>query len=183
MAPMPCPSCRLFAREVKRNLFEAYLRPRTTTIKLVSNSISSSSVPGGEGMQFTSSPRGYHLLAYNSSRIYVLDIRGPELVVKRELKIMRRPVSACTLDDASLLAVLSSDMQVDVYDLRQQPPKRTQSLILDNPPRTIALSPCGSVLAAAYEGGIEVSSLHTGALPTDRRAVKCDGVDSLAFSF
>ncbi|KAK7951290.1 F-box domain-containing protein [Apiospora aurea] len=174
---------RLFARQVKRNLFQAYLRPRTTTIKLVSNSISSSSVPGGEGMQFSSSPRGYHLLAYNSSRIYVLDIRGPELVVKRELKIMRRPVSACTLDDGSLLAVLSSDMQVDVYDLRQHPPKRTQSLVLDNPPRTIALSPCGSVLAAAYEGGIEVSSLHTGALPTDRRAVKCDGVDSLAFSF
>ncbi|KAK7970554.1 hypothetical protein PG996_001017 [Apiospora saccharicola] len=174
---------RLFAREVKRNLFEAYLRPRTTTIKLVSNSISSSSVPGGEGMQFSSSPRGYHLLAYNSSRIYVLDIRDPELVVKRELKIMRRPVAACTLDDASLLAVLSSDMQVDVYDLRQQPPRRTQSLILDNAPRTIALSPCGSVLAAAYEGGIEVQSLHTGALPTDRRAVKCDGVDSLAFSF
>ncbi|KAK8020771.1 hypothetical protein PG990_005909 [Apiospora arundinis] len=174
---------RLFAREVKRNLFEAYLRPRTTTIKLVSNSISSSSVPGGEGMQFSSSPRGYHILAYNSSRIYVLDMRGPELVVERELKIMRRPVAACTLDDASLLAVLSSDMQVDVYDLCQHPPKRTQSLILDNPPRTIALSPCGSVLAAAYEGGIEVSSLHTGALPTDRRAVKCDGVDSLAFSF
>ncbi|KAK7989049.1 hypothetical protein PG989_009364 [Apiospora arundinis] len=131
---------RLFAREVKRNLFEAYLRPRTTTIKLVSNSISSSSVPGGEGMQFSSSPRGYHILAYNSSRIYVLDMRGPELVVERELKIMRRPVAA-------------------------------------------SLSPCGSVLAAAYEGGIEVSSLHTGALPTDRRAVKCDGVDSLAFSF
>ncbi|KAK8125244.1 uncharacterized protein PG998_001003 [Apiospora kogelbergensis] len=159
---------RLFAREVKRNLFEGYLRPRTTTIKLVSNSISSSSVPGGEGMQFSSSPRGYHILAYNSSRIYVLDMRGPELVVERELKIMRRPAAACTLDDASLLAVLSSDMQ---------------SLILDNPPRTIALSPCGSVLAAAYEGGIEVSSLRTGALPTDRRAVKCDGVDSLAFSF
>jgi hypothetical protein len=174
---------RLFSREVKRNLFEAYLRPKTTTIKLVSNSISSSSAPGGEGMQFSPSPRGHHLLAYNSSRIYVLDVRGAEVDVKRELKILRRPVSACILDDGTLLAVLSSDMQVDLYDLEDHPPRRTQSLILDHTPRTIALSPCGKVLAAAYEGGIEVSSLNTGALPTDRRAVKCDGVDSLAFSF
>ncbi|KAI2618373.1 hypothetical protein GGR54DRAFT_152243 [Hypoxylon sp. NC1633] len=174
---------RLFAREVKRNLFEAYLRPRKTTIKLVSNCIGSSSAPGGEGMQFSPSPRGHHILAYNSSRILVLDVREPELVVKREFKILRRPASACTLDDGSLLAVLSTDMQVELYDLRQVPPRRMQSLILDHAPRAIALSPCGSVLAAAYEGGIEVSSISTGALPTDRRAVKCDGVDSLAFSF
>ncbi|KAI3320020.1 hypothetical protein HD806DRAFT_507441 [Xylariaceae sp. AK1471] len=174
---------RLFAREVKRNLFEAYLRPKKTTIKLISNSISSSSAPGGEGMQFSPSPRGHHLLAYNSSRIYVLDLRGPGLVVKRELKILRRPVSTCIVDDGSFLAVLSTDMQVDLYDLNQTPPRRKQSLILDNTPRTIALSPCGSVLAAAYEGGIEVSSVNPGALPTERRAVKCDGVDALAFSF
>lgn len=134
-------------------------------------------------MQFSPSPRGHHILAYNSSRIYVLDLRGHELEVKRELKILRRPVSTCILDDGTVLAVLSSDMQVDLYDLREHPPKRTQSLILDHTPRTIALSPCGSVLAAAYEGGIEVSSLGTGAMSTDRRAVKCDGVDSLAFSF
>ncbi|KAK1636799.1 F-box domain-containing protein [Colletotrichum phormii] len=174
---------RLFAREVKRNLFEAYLRPRETVIKLISNSISSSSCPGGEGMQFSPSPRGHHVLAYNSSRIYVLDVRGKDIDVKRELKILRRPVSTCIKDDGSMLAVLSSEMQVDLYDLEQSPPRRTQSLILDHAPRTIALSPCGSVLAAAYEGGIEVSLVNPGALPTDRRAVKCDGVDSLSFSF
>ncbi|KAI0107561.1 hypothetical protein GGR51DRAFT_559366 [Nemania sp. FL0031] len=173
---------RLFAREVKRNLFEAYLRPKKTTVKLISNSISSSSAPGGEGMQFSPSPRGHHLLAYNSSRIYVLDVRGPDLAVKRELKILRRPVSTCIVDDGSFLAVLSTDMQVDLYDLTQTPPRRKQSLILDNTPRAMTLSPCGRVLAAAYEGGIEVSSLNPGALPTERRAVKCDGVDALAFS-
>ncbi|KAI0117041.1 hypothetical protein F4814DRAFT_272257 [Daldinia grandis] len=174
---------RLFAREVKRNLFEAYLRPKTTTIRLISNCIGSSSAPGGEGMQFSSSPRGHHLLAYNSSRIFVLDVRELDLAVKREFKILRRPAAACILDNGSLLAVLSTDMQVDLYDLGKVPPRRTQSLILDHAPRAIALSPCGSVLAAAYEGGIEVSSISPGALPTDRRAVKCDGVDSLAFSF
>ncbi|KAL2161478.1 hypothetical protein VTH06DRAFT_8040 [Thermothelomyces fergusii] len=59
---------RLFAREVKRNLFEAYLRPSRTVIKIISNSISSSSSPSGEGIQFSPSPRGHHMLAYNSPR-------------------------------------------------------------------------------------------------------------------
>lgn len=134
-------------------------------------------------MQFSPSPKGHQLLAYNSSRIFVLDVREPTLAVKREFKILRRPAAACILDDGSLLAVLSTDMQIDLYDLNQAPPRRMRSLILDHTPRAIALSPCGSVLAAAYEGGIEVSSISPNALPTDRRAVKCDGVDSLAFSF
>lgn len=149
----------------------------------MSNSISSSSCPGGEGIQFSPSPRGHHLLAYNSSRIHVIDLRQPEVTVKREFKILRRPVATCINDEGTMLAVLLTEMEVDVYDLRQTPPKRTQSMILDHSPRAIALSPCGSVLAAAYEGGIEVSSLNPGALPTDRRAVKCDPVDALAFSF
>ncbi|ERS99827.1 hypothetical protein HMPREF1624_03192 [Sporothrix schenckii ATCC 58251] len=178
---------RAFARQVKRCRFDAYLRPSRTLVRLVSNSISSSSAPGGEGMQFQASPRGHHLLAYNSSRIYVLDVRsaaaphGVEVV--RELKVLRRPAATCIRDDASVLAVLLTEMQVDLYDLQKSPPRRIQSIILDHSPRAIALSPCGSVLAAAYEGGIEVSSLRPGALATDRRAVKCDHVDALAFSF
>ncbi|KAJ0121309.1 F-box domain-containing protein [Diaporthe amygdali] len=174
---------RLFAREVKRNLFDAYLRPNHTIVKIVSNSISSSSCPGGDGMSFSPSPKGHFLLAYNSSRINIIDLRGPTLKVERELKILRRPAATCVKDDGSLLAVLLTEMQVDLYDLTQTPPKRTQSIILDHSPRTIALSPCGTVLAAAYEGGIEVQSLGSGALPTDRRSVKCDAVDALAFSF
>lgn len=173
----------LFAREVKRNLFDAYLRPNHTIVKIVSNSISSSSCPGGDGMSFSPSPKGHFLLAYNSSRINIIDLRGPTLKVERELKILRRPAATCVKDDGSLLAVLLTEMQVDLYDLTQRPPKRTQSIILDHSPRTIALSPCGTVLAAAYEGGIEVQSLGSGALPTDRRSVKCDAVDALAFSF
>lgn len=171
-----------FAREVKRNLFEAYLRPSETRITLISTSISSSSCPGGEGLQFNASPKGHHVLAYNSSRIYVIDVREPSVQVKREFKILRRPVAVCIQDDASLLAALSSDMQIDVFDLKESPPKRLQSILLDNRPRTIALSPCGSVLAAAYEGGIEVTSLNPGTMAA-KRAVKCEPVDTLAFSF
>ncbi|RSL72829.1 hypothetical protein CEP54_000751 [Fusarium duplospermum] len=174
---------RLFAQEVKRNLFQAFLRPNITTVKLISTSISSSSCPGGEGMQYSASPKGHHILAYNSGRIYVLDVRSSSLEIKRELKILRRPVSACINDAGTLLAVLSTEMQVDLYDMEKTPPRRTQSMILDNTPRAIALSPCGSVVAAAYEGGIEVSSLRADALVTDRRAVKCDAVDALTFSY
>ncbi|KXJ95512.1 hypothetical protein Micbo1qcDRAFT_187513 [Microdochium bolleyi] len=174
---------RLFAEQVRRNLFEAYVRPKVTNITLISNAISSSSAPGGDGLQFSHSLRGQHLLAYNSSRIYLLDVQGPEVEVKREFKILRRPAAVCIVDDGTLLAVLSTDMQIDLYDLTQAPPRRKQSLILDHAPRAIALSPCGSVLAAAYQGGIEVQSIAPGALPTERRAVKCEAVDSLAFSF
>lgn len=174
---------RLFAKEVKRNLFEAYLRPSQTIIKVISNSISSSSCPGGEGIQFSASPKGHHLLAYNSSRIHVVDVRGGEIEVKREFKILRRPAATCINDQGTMLAVLLTEMQVDIYDLTQTPPKRSHSMILDHSPRAIALSPCGSVLAAAYEGGIEVSALSQTAMATDRRAVKCDAVDALTFSY
>ncbi|KAK3300951.1 uncharacterized protein B0H64DRAFT_314636 [Chaetomium fimeti] len=177
---------RLFAREVKRNLFEAYLRPSQTVIKVISNSISSSSCPGGEGIQFSASPKGHHLLAYNSSRIHVIDLRALEIAVKREFKILRRPAATCINDEGTTLAVLLTEMEVDIYDLNKTPPKRTHSMILDHSPRAIALSPCGSVLAAAYEGGIEVSSINPGALATDRRAVKCDGngkYDEAAWTF
>ncbi|KAH7035097.1 uncharacterized protein B0I36DRAFT_240215 [Microdochium trichocladiopsis] len=174
---------RLFSQQIKRNLFDAYVRPKVTHITLISNAISSSSAPGGDGLQFSHSLRGHHLLAYNSSRIYVLDVQGPKVEAKREFKILRRPAAVCIVDDGSLLAVLSTDMQIELYDLSQTPPRRKQSLILDHLPRAIALSPCGSVLAAAYQGGIEVQSIAPGALPTERRAVKCDAVDSLAFSF
>lgn len=134
-------------------------------------------------MQFTASSKGHHLLAYNSSRIYVLGVCGHDLEVRREFKIRRRPVSATITDDASTLVVLSTEMQVYLYDLKQTPPKRRNAIILDKNPRAIAISSCGSVMAASYDTGIEVSSLRPDAPPTERREVKCDPVDTLAFSF
>ncbi|KAL2072519.1 hypothetical protein VTL71DRAFT_11862 [Oculimacula yallundae] len=173
---------RLFARETKRNLFEAYLRPKETVINLVSTSISSSSAPGGEAFHFSLSPRGHYILAYSSSRIHVIDVTGPEITVKRELKILRRPASTTITDDGVILAVLSTDLQVDLYDLSGEHPKHTRAVALDHTPRTIALSPTGSVLAAAYDSGVEVSSLDPSYASTDRRSVKCYAADSLSFS-
>jgi hypothetical protein len=151
-------------------------------INLVSTSISSTSAPGGEAFHFSLSQRGHYVLAYSSSRIHVLDVTGPDVVVQWELKILRRPASTTITDDGLMLAVLSTDLHVDVYDLSGEYAKHTRIVSLDHAPRTIALSPDGSVLAAAYDSGVEVTSLDPNCISTDRRAVKCYAVDSLSFS-
>lgn len=172
-----------FNKEIKRNLFAAYLRPRQTAVTLTSTTTSSSaSFPGGEAFDFAFSPNGHWTLALSSSRIYVLDTLSPKISVQRELKVLRRPLSAAILDDGSILAVLSSDHQVNVYDLSNLDLKHLRSLSLDNKPNTLALSPKGEVLATAFDGEIEVHSLAANALSSERRAVKCDSVDSIAFS-
>lgn len=112
----------------------------------------------------------------------MLDLSAEEVCVKRELKISRRPVAAAIVDDGSVLAVLSSNHTVTLYDLTEEKAKFMRSIPLENAPRTIALSPGAEVLGAAYNGGIEVYSLLPDALPTDCRAVNCDTVDTLAFS-
>jgi len=109
-------------------------------------------------------------------------VTSTDVTVKRELKILRRPASTTITDDGALLAVLSTDMQVDLYDLTGEHPKHTRAVALDHTPRTIALSPAGSVLAAAYDSGVEVSSLDPDCISTERRAVKCYAADSLSFS-
>ncbi|KAF8248940.1 hypothetical protein K440DRAFT_582746, partial [Wilcoxina mikolae CBS 423.85] len=174
---------RLFNEEGRRELFETVLRPNVTEIQLIcSASSSAAAFPGGEAFRFEFSPKGTHLLALLSSRIFVLNLSQREVKVGRELKISKRPVSAAILDDGSILAVLSSNHNVTLYDLTGSKAKILRSFALDNEPRTIALSPGAEVLGAAYDGGIEVYSLHPNAGPTDRRAVNCDTVDSLAFS-
>lgn len=174
---------RQFAQEVKRNLFQAYLRPQHTIINFISTTTSSSSAfPGGEAFDFHFSPNGHWVLALCSSRIYVIDTGSPHVSVKRELKVLRRPVSATILDDGSILAVLSSDHRVNIYDLSSTKLERLRFVSLNNRPNTLALSPKGEVLAAAYDGGIEVHSLAMNGPSTERRAVKCDSVDAIAFS-
>lgn len=171
-----------FAAEVRRNLFEAYLRPRQTLINLVSvNASSSAALPGAEAFRFSFSPNGQTVLALSSSRIYVIDAITEPISVTRELKTLRRPLAASVTDDGTTLAVLSSKHQANVYNLTAEGVKHVQVIVMDNPPRTIALAPQGTVLAAAYDGGVEVFSLAPTALSTDRRAVRSEGVDSLSF--
>lgn len=122
------------------------------------------------------------MLALSSSRIYVIDTVSPKISVQRELKVLRRPVSAAILDDGSILAVLSSDHRVNIYNLQNLKVKHLRSVSLDEPPHALALAPKGEVLAAAFDGGIELHSLAPSALASEHRAVKCDRVDALRFS-
>ncbi|OJD15090.1 hypothetical protein AJ78_04637 [Emergomyces pasteurianus Ep9510] len=174
---------RRFAREARRNLFESFLRPQKTLINLISASASSSSAfPQGEAFQFTFSANGRQLLAISSSRIFVIALSTSPISVSYELKTLRRPVAATIVDDASLLAVVSSTHQANIYLLVNGNVKLIQAITLDNIPRTISLSPEGTVLAIAYDGGIEVHALGEKALATDRRAVRCFHTDILSFS-
>ncbi|RKF56594.1 putative f-box domain-containing protein [Erysiphe neolycopersici] len=172
----------LFAREIKRNLFEAYLRPNETIINIVTNTNSTFSTLDRDFFQYSLSPHGNYILAYSSTQIHVLDATNQEITVTRGFKILQRPTSTTITDDGFTLAVFSTDLQVDIYDLSEKEPIYTRAIILDHTPRTIALSPDGSVLAAAYDAGIEVSSLKPSNNSTDRRSVKCYTVDSLNFS-
>jgi hypothetical protein len=112
----------------------------------------------------------------------VVDLASPQATVKHELKTLRKPLAATILDDGELLAVVSSRHQVNIYRLSRDEARHIQALTLDNVPRALALSPAGTVLAVAYEGGIEVYALGENALATQRRAVRCIGVDSISFS-
>jgi hypothetical protein len=172
-----------FAQEVRRNLFDAFMRPSETLVNLISTSASSSAAfPRGEALRFIFSSHGQTLLALSSSRIFLMNLLSEPLKVTRELKTMRRPLSAAVTNDGSLLAVLSTKHQANVYGLTAVGVSHLRIIILDNAPRTIALANEGTVLAAAYEGGVEVFSLAANALSTDRRAVRCEAVDSLSFS-
>lgn len=174
---------RKLLSEARRNMFEIFLRPRRTLVKLISTSMSSSTAfPQGEAFRFSFSVSGQMILCISSSRIVVLDVTTESPTVRHELKTSRRPLDATILDDGSLLAVVSSRHQINVYTLSNEEPKLIQCLVLNDTPRALALSPSGGVLAIAYDDKIEVQALGEGVLTTDRRAVRCNGIDSIAFS-
>lgn len=143
---------------------------------------SSTPFPQGEAFRFTFSSNAHLVLCISSSRIVVIDVATGPAVVRHELKTWRRPLNAAISDDGTLLAVVSSSHQVHIYTLSDLEAKHTQELQLNDVPRTLALCPMGGVLAIAYDDRIEVYAIGEGTLPTERRAVRCNGVDSLSFS-
>ncbi|KAL4925552.1 F-box domain protein [Aspergillus undulatus] len=172
-----------FFTEIRRNGFDVFFRPHQTLVKLISTSMSSSTAfPRGEAFRFVFSQNAQLILCISSSRIVVLDVASEPPAVKHEFKTLRRPLHATILDDGSLLAVVSSSHEVNIYSLSSAEAKLIQNLKLNDVPRTLALSPAGSVLAIAYNEMIEVYAVGESALVTERRAVRCAGVDSLSFS-
>jgi hypothetical protein len=173
----------MFAREMRRNAFDIFLRPRTTHVSLILSCVgSATALPIGEALKFSFSANGHILLCLSSSRICVIDLVSPQIKVLHELKTTRMPLAATILDDGRVLAVVSNCHQVNIYHLSDREAKHVQVLPLNDVPRALALAPNGNVLGIAYDGSIEVYALGENILSTQRRAVRCGKVDELAFS-
>lgn len=157
-------------------------RPRIHIIKLVSNTATASAgFPTGEAFGFSISPSGRKIAAYNSARLYVLSTNALPVGISQDYALKRRPLAVELTDEGNTMAVLADDHTVNIYDTGLHF-KRSRTIMLDFPTNCIALAPTGGLLAAAYEGGVEVFSLAASALPTDRRAVRSIKMDRLKFS-
>lgn len=171
-----------FAREIRRNNFEVFRQPHRTVVQLISSSTgSATALPYGEALKFFFSSNGRFLICLSSARIFILDLTGPEIKVAYSLKVRRRPSVASINDDGTLLAVVTSRVQVNVYQLADDEVNLVQHLVLKDIPRTLALSPGRSILAVAFDEGIELFALGENIVPTQRRAVRCKAVDTLSF--
>ena len=158
-------------------------RPRIHIIKLVSNTATASAgFPQGEAFGFSISPAGRRIAAYNSARLYILQTAALPVGISQDYALKRRPLAVEIVDEGNMLAILADSHTVNLYDLGHQKLKRIRTVKLDFPTNTIALAPTGGLLAAAYEGGVEIFSLSPDALPTDRRAVRSQRMDRLTFS-
>jgi hypothetical protein len=158
-------------------------RPRIHIIKLISNTATASAgFPQGEAFGFSMSPGGRRLAAYNSARLYILQTAALPVGISQDFALKRRPLAVEVVDEGGVLAILADEHTVNIYDLGHQQLERVKTIKTDFPTTCIALSPTGALLAAAYEGGVEIFSLAQSALPTDRRAVRCPKMDRLAFS-
>nr|POE62921.1 hypothetical protein CFP56_03824 [Quercus suber] len=158
-------------------------RPRINIIKLISNTVTASAAfPQGEAFGFSMSPSAERIAAYNSARLYVLQTSSLPVGTSQEYTLKRRPLAVELVDDGDVLAILADEHTINVYDIGDERVHRARTIKLDFPTNCIALAPTGGLLAAAYEGGVEIFSLASNALPTDRRAVRCQRMDKLAFS-
>jgi hypothetical protein len=158
-------------------------RPRIHIVKIVSNTATASAAsPQGEPLAFSLSAQGKRIAAYNSARLFVFQTAALPVNVSHEYALRRRPLRVDLCDEANVLAVLADEHTVNVYDLSHNHARRLKTIRTDLPISTIALSTNGALLAAAYQGGVEVFSLAPNALITDRRAVRAPKMDKLVFS-
>ena len=158
-------------------------RPRIHIIKLVSNTATESAgFPQSEAFGFSISPAGRRIAAFNSARLYILQTAALPVGVSQDYALKRRPLAVEILDEGNLIAILADQHTVNLYDLHRQSMVIVRSIKLDFPTDCIALAPTGGLLAAAYEGGIEVFSLDANAMPTDRRAVRSVKMNRMTFS-
>ena len=158
-------------------------KPRIHVIKIVSTaSTASAGIGQEEAFGFSCSSGGKRIAVYNSARLFVLQTAALPVNVSQEYSLKRRPLAVEIIDDENILAVLADEHTVNVYNVSHQRVRRIRTIRPDHPTYTIALSRTGALLAAAYEGGIEIFALSPTALSTDRRAIRSPRMDKLQFS-
>lgn len=158
-------------------------KPRIHVIKIVSTaSTSAAGIGQEEAFGFSCSNRGKRIAVYNSARLFILQTAALPVNVSQEYALKRRPLAVEIVDDENILAVLADEHTINVYDLSHQRVSRIKTIRPDHPTYTIALSSTGALIAAAYEGGVEIFSLAPHALSTDRRAIRSPRMDKLSFS-
>lgn len=158
-------------------------KPRIHIIKLVSNTATASAgFPQGEAFGFSISPGGRRIAAYNSARLFILQTAALPIGISQDYALRRRPLAVEIIDEGTIMAVLADEHTVNIYDLSYARVQRVRTIKLDLPTNTIALAPTGGLLAAGYEGGVEIFALDASALSTDRRAVRSQRMDRLQFS-
>ncbi|KAI5288959.1 hypothetical protein KEM52_000966 [Ascosphaera acerosa] len=203
---------RRFLRVCRRNAFDAYCRPKRTTVRIRDVSC----LPFSTGSDTGSGSSGIHphveafstwfshdaqcLVVTTASVIccIALDRGGPPAVLY-ELRVTSKPLQVAVTDDGRRLVVaLSNDLAI-VYDAAAAavaagndaaaPQTVSQVIKLRGAPRALALAPGGgSVLAIAYDRCIEVVALEAGApggggkASASKRTIRCDGVRHMRFA-
>ncbi|KAL1297571.1 hypothetical protein AAFC00_006137 [Neodothiora populina] len=158
-------------------------KPRIHVIKIVSTaSTASAGIGQEEAFGFSISGGGKRIAVYNSARIFILQTAALPVNVSQEYALKRKPLAVEVVDEENVLAVLADEHTINIYHLSHSDVRRSRTIRPDHPTYTIALSKTGALLAAAYEGGVEIFSLAQSALSTDRRAIRSPRMDKLLFS-
>ena len=112
----------------------------------------------------------------------MFDTASDVVAVKKELKVVRKPLSSCITDNGVRLSILSTNHKATTYDISDKKPKLLQSMELDEPAHAITQTRLGEIVAVATEAGVEVFSVVENAASTDKRSVKFERIDCLSFS-
>lgn len=160
-----------------------YAHPSLTVLELVSNTASSSALP--DSFDFNVSRKGSFVAIYSASNIWLIKtIQLPRLWA-RTLQVKRKPVAIDITEDGFLLAVLSRESQVDVYEIHGEGNdqiKKRRTIMLVHEASSIVISPDARILITGNKFGIEVMAIGTDAPETARRTLSGPAGDALEFS-
>lgn len=111
-----------------------------------------------------------------------MDLRREWPDVSTAFALQRRPTAVEISNDGLAVAVLSPEWRITTYSIEGGRAQLLYTFLLDEPATTLALSPDGSLLAAAQTHGIEFFSLldHRGVV--SRRRLACEPVTHLEFA-